>query len=124
MALMKRIGLLAAIFLVYAAEGTAQESEKKQDRVEVLEKRIERLENQEKTKASKTETQAQKSSLGPSRAFNPAISLNGLFLGTFNSEGNTDSTKEVKTGIKIQELEMRFTGRWTNLLSVNFIPSL
>lgn len=111
MVLVRRIGLLAAIFLIYAAEGTAQEVKNNQNTIQELEKRIEQLENQEKTRPRVSkESQATKSSMGPSRAFNPAISVNGLFLSTFNSEGNTDSTKEVKTGIKVQELEMRFTG--------------
>lgn len=33
--------------------------------------------------------------------------MNGLFIGTYNDEGNYDSNKEVRTGLKVQEVEIR-----------------
>lgn len=73
------------------------------DRYEDLEKRIFSLEKERRTSKSKNSSTA----TGISRRFNPSLSLNGLFLGTYNSEGNFDSTKEVRTGLKVQEVELR-----------------
>jgi hypothetical protein len=73
------------------------------DLYEALEKRIQILEkNKNTTSSSSTAT-------GVSNRFNPAISLNGLFLGTYNDEGDYDSTKEVRTGLSVQEIELRLT---------------
>ena len=68
---------------------------------EELEERIRLLEKEQ------IPSQSSSTATGISRSFNPAISLNGLFLGTYNDEGNYDSTKGVRTGIKVQEVEMR-----------------
>ena len=47
---------------------------------------------------------------GLSRSFNPAISLNGLLLGTYNSEGNDNSSQSNKTGLSVQEMELQLAG--------------
>ena len=57
---------------------------------------------------------------GLSRSFNPAISLNGLLLGTYNSEGNDNSSQSNKTGISVQEMELQLAGNvdtWLRLKS-------
>ncbi|MBT5550328.1 MAG: hypothetical protein HOJ79_07595 [Nitrospina sp.] len=73
--------------------------------LEELEKRIRILESTKE----KGPLQNSSTATGISRKFNPAMSFNGLFLGTYNDEGNYDSTKEVRTGLKVQEVEMRLT---------------
>ena len=70
---------------------------------EELEKRIRVL---EKTK-SKNNSSSSSTATGLSNRLNPALSVNGLFLGTYNDEGNYDSSKEVRTGLKVQEVEIR-----------------
>lgn len=57
---------------------------------------------------------------GLSRFFNPAISVNGLFLGQFRSIGNDDTTNERSTGMKIQEMELQFTANVDTYLRANF----
>ncbi|QPJ66221.1 MAG: hypothetical protein G3M78_12785 [Candidatus Nitrohelix vancouverensis] len=76
------------------------------DIIRQLEERIDRLERQEKkVKSASGGTTV----TGISRSFNPAISANVLLRGTYNSEGNADSSKEVKTGMKVEEMELRFS---------------
>lgn len=103
--------------LVWALMGSNVSAEEKkyiQNRLEQLEKRVHQLEAEKSAQKTKV-PQAVKpnprrsSAVGVSRAFNPAISVNGLFLGTYVNEGRNDSTREVKTGLEIQELELRFT---------------
>lgn len=57
---------------------------------------------------------------GLSRFFNPAISVNGLFLGQYRSIGNADTTNERSTGMKIQEMELQFTANVDTFLRANF----
>ncbi len=57
---------------------------------------------------------------GLSRAFNPAVSVNGLFLGRNRFEGNNDQTKENSTGMEIQEMELQFTANVDSYLRANF----
>ncbi|CCQ91254.1 conserved exported hypothetical protein [Nitrospina gracilis 3/211] len=57
---------------------------------------------------------------GLSRFFNPAISVNGLFLGQYRSIGNTDPNNENSTGFKIQEMELQFTANVDTYLRANF----
>ncbi len=73
-----------------------------------LEERVKELEA-EKRKRGAPKNRFSKGSTtatGISRAFNPAISVNGLLLGTYVDEGRDDGTREVKTGLDIQELEL------------------
>jgi hypothetical protein len=58
---------------------------------------------------------------GFSRFFNPAISTNGIYLGTYNSEQNGNSDAETKTGFKIQEQELIFTAMVDNYLRANLM---
>jgi len=54
---------------------------------------------------------------GLSRTFNPAISVNGLFQGTYRSRDNDDPNAAVKTGLKVQEIELQFSAsvdKWLN----------
>jgi len=72
---------------------------------EELEKRIQTLEQEKKENSAPSSSTA----TGISRRFNPAISLNGLFLGTYNSQGDYDSAKDDRTELEIQEVEVRLT---------------
>lgn len=114
---MKRTGTVFILlgFLFQSGPASAATDAETRQHIERLERRIEKLESRNTGPTRNMPEPApspggSSTATGISRAFNPAISVNGLFLGTFNSEGNADSTKEVKTGMKIQELEMRFTG--------------
>ncbi len=59
-------------------------------------------------------------STGLSRTFNPAISVNGLFLGTYRSIENNNPNADVKTGLDIQEMEVQFTANVDTYLRANF----
>ena len=56
---------------------------------------------------------------GLSRTFNPAISVNGLFQGTYRSRENNNPNAEVKTGLKVQEIELQFSANVDKWLSAN-----
>ena len=56
---------------------------------------------------------------GLSRTFNPAISVNGLFQGTYRSRDNDDPNASVKTGLKVQELELQFSANVDKWLNAN-----
>lgn len=56
---------------------------------------------------------------GLSRTFNPAISVNGLFQGTYRSRENDNPNAEVKTGFKVQELELQFSANVDKWLNAN-----
>ena len=56
---------------------------------------------------------------GLSRTFNPAISVNGLFEGTYRSQGNNDPNAEVKTGLNIREIELQFSANVDKWLRAN-----
>lgn len=56
---------------------------------------------------------------GLSRTFNPAISVNGLFQGTYRSRDNDDPNAEVKTGLKVQEIELQFSANIDKWLNAN-----
>lgn len=57
---------------------------------------------------------------GLTRTFNPAISVNGLFLGTYRSIENNIPDTETKTGLDIQEMELQFTANVDTYLRANF----
>jgi len=56
---------------------------------------------------------------GLSRTFNPAISINGLFQGTYRSLENDNPNTEVKTGLKVQEVEVQFAANVDKWLRAN-----
>ena len=56
---------------------------------------------------------------GLSRTFNPAISVNGLFQGTYRSRENNVPDADVKTGVKVQEIELQFSANVDKWLSAN-----
>ena len=56
---------------------------------------------------------------GLSRTFNPAISVNGLFGGTYRSRENDNPDAEVKTGLKVQEIELQFSANVDKWLNAN-----
>jgi hypothetical protein len=56
---------------------------------------------------------------GLSRTFNPAISINGLFQGTYRSRENDNPDAEVKTGLKVQEIELQFSANVDKWLNAN-----
>jgi hypothetical protein len=130
--------LLLSLFLFFSPASAWSASQ-----LEVLEERIRALESDKKDSSSqKTNTTTSskpsnkqwswdKSSIeewgtatGISRRFNPAISVNGLFLGTYNSAGNYDTTKTDRTGLKIQEAEVQFTSSIDNWLTGNIVLSI
>jgi hypothetical protein len=107
------IALLMVCVLTYP-NAFAEEKKYFQNRIEKLEERVKELESEKSDSKNKiTQTVNPKprrtSALGPSRVFNPAISVNGLLLGTYVNEGRNDGSREVKTEMEIQEVELRFT---------------
>ncbi len=60
---------------------------------------------------------------GFSRVFNPALSVNGMYLGTYRSEGNSNTAAETKTGFKIQEIEIQATANVDNYLRSNLVAT-
>jgi len=60
---------------------------------------------------------------GFSRLFNPAISANGLLLGTYRSEGNANTSASTKTGFKVQEVELQATANVDNYLRANLVTA-
>jgi hypothetical protein len=60
---------------------------------------------------------------GFSRYFNPAISANGLLLGTYRSEDNANPSAETKTGFKVQEVELQATANVDNYLRANLVTA-
>jgi hypothetical protein len=60
---------------------------------------------------------------GFSRYFNPAISANGLLLGTYRSQGNANPSAETKTGFKVQEVELQATANVDNYLRANLVTA-
>ncbi|MFQ5451210.1 MAG: hypothetical protein ACE5E9_11325 [Nitrospinaceae bacterium] len=90
----------------------ADETQNLDPQIEELRKRIEKLESQTTGKQArrepgKTSSRGSTTASGISRKFNPAISVNGLLLGTFVNEGRDDPARKVKTGLKIQEVELQ-----------------
>ncbi|MBI4390110.1 MAG: hypothetical protein HY580_08010 [Nitrospinae bacterium] len=116
------------LFLVLPAYSLAEDGSSPKSLNE-LERRIKVLE--EKNAAQKSEpapspvTPALPSSAtGISRVFNPAFSVNGLFLGTYRSEKNKDQSAEVKTGLNVQELELQATAYIDTYLRGDIVLSL
>ena len=104
-------GLVCALI---SSNTSAEEKKYFQNRIEKLESRVKQLEAEKTRKPSASSTRRGVSSgsttaTGVSRYFNPAISVNGLLLGTYVNEGRNDNSREVKTSLEVQEVEMRFT---------------
>ena len=66
--------------------------------------------------------QGQTTATGLSRAFNPAISANGLFLGSYTSREQADVAPG--TGLQVQEMEVQFTSFVDSYLKADLILSL
>ena len=75
--------------------------------IKQLEQRIKKLESERKRNSQLNNIST---ATGLSRSFNPAISLHGLLLGTYNSEGNDNSSQSNKTGLSVQEMELQLAG--------------
>jgi hypothetical protein len=109
-----KILLLVLAGALICSNASAEEKKYFQNRIDKLEKRVQELESEKSRTPSSTQvsrglTSSSSTATGVSRAFNPAISINGLLLGTYTNQGRDDSTREVKTGMKVQEVELRFT---------------
>ncbi|MBT3514173.1 MAG: hypothetical protein HN474_02505 [Nitrospina sp.] len=83
--------------------------------IKQLEQRIKKLESERKRNSQLNNIST---ATGFSRSFNPAISLNGLLLGTYNSEGNTNSSQSNKTGLSIEEMALQLSGNVDTWLKV------
>ncbi|MBI5428291.1 MAG: hypothetical protein HZA02_08455 [Nitrospinae bacterium] len=127
---MKFAGYILSIvsFLVLPVFALAEDG-RAPKRLEDLERRIKILE--EKNAAQKPEPAPSpavpalpSSATGISRAFNPAFSVNGLFLGAYRSEKNKDQTADVKTGLNVQELELQATAYIDTYLRGDIVLSL
>lgn len=122
-----RIIQFLLLVIVFTSQAAFAESEQEPSRVEELEKRIKKLEEKENTaKQSAPDTAGSQSSTatGISRAFNPAISVNGLFLGSYNSRENNNPNADVKTGLDIQEVEVQFSANIDSYLKGNVVISM
>lgn len=60
---------------------------------------------------------------GFSRLYNPALSVNGMYLGTYSSENNSNRTAETRTGFKVQEIEIQATASVDNYLRSNLVAT-
>ena len=105
---MKTFGILFLLlgFFYSSINAYAISDGKTREDIKQLEKRIKQLESGRKNSKSNNISTA----TGLSRSFNPAISLNGLLLGTYNSEGNDNSSQSNKTGLSVQEMELQLAG--------------
>jgi hypothetical protein len=105
---MKIFGILFLLigFFYSSTNAYAISDGKTREDIKQLEKRIKQLESGRKNSQSNNISTA----TGLSRSFNPAISLNGLLLGTYNSEGNDNSSQSNKTGLSVQEMELQLAG--------------
>jgi len=97
---MKFATVLALAWLVSASAWAQTPSATDSEYLQRLEERLKKLEA--------ARDRAAEEPPGPSNRFNPAISVNGLFLGTYASEGSAGAS-EIDTGMDIQEVELRFS---------------
>ncbi len=109
-----KILFFALVCALIGSNASAEEKKYFQNRIEKLENRVKQIEAEKSRKPSSLSTRRGLSSSSStatriSRAFNPAISVNGLLLGTYTDQGRADGSREVKTGMKVQEVELRFT---------------
>lgn len=103
---------MVLVCVLVGSNARAEDKIYSQNRIDELENRVKQLESEKSQKPSPTDPglpSGSSTATGISRYFNPAISINGLLLGTYTDQGRNDNTREVKTGMKIQEVELRFT---------------
>jgi len=103
---------LVLVCVLICPNAFAEEKKYFKNRIEELEQRVKQLESAKSAPKKKSfrpvnPTSRRRSSVWPSRLLNPAISVNGLLLGTYVNEGNADSTRDPQTGLKVQEVELR-----------------
>jgi len=98
------IPIILIVLSLAASVEAAELSPGESPRIEELEERLNKLE----AERSDEKAAPPAGKPGPSRRFNPAISINGLFLGAYSSEGNS-GTNAVETGMEIQEVELDFS---------------
>jgi hypothetical protein len=105
---MKRFGLLFFLigFFHPSIQSHAISDGKTHEDIKRLEQRIKKLESRRKNSQLNNISTA----TGLSRSFNPTISLNGLLLGAYNSEGNDNSSQSNKTGLSIEEMALQLSG--------------
>ena len=105
---MKYFGLLffLIVFFYPSIQSHAISDGKTREDIKRLEQRIKKLESRRKNSQLNNISTA----TGLSRSFNPTISLNGLALGTYNSEGNDNSSQTNKTGLSIEEMALQLSG--------------
>ena len=105
---MKRFGLLFFLigFFYPSIQSPAVSDSKTREDIKQLEQRIKKLESGRKNSKLNIISTA----TGLSRSFNPTISLNGLLLGAYNSEGNDNSSQSNKTGLSIEEMALQLSG--------------
>lgn len=116
--------ILFAVLLGFPMRGYASDNDIKElkQRVQALEKQNQQLDdgnNKPPAPASSSTT-----ATGVSRAFNPAISVNGLFLGAYRSVENDNPNADPKTGLSIQEMEVQFTANVDTYLKANMLLSM
>ena len=106
---MKYFGLLffLVVFFYPAIQSHAISDGKTHKDIKQLEQRIKKLESERKRNSQSNNIST---ATGLSRSFNPAISLNGLLLGAYNSEGNDNSSQSNKTGLSIEEMALQLSG--------------
>ena len=105
---MKYFGLLffLVVFFYPSIQSHAISDGKTREDIKRLEQRIKKLESRRKN----SQVDNISTATGLSRSFNPTISLNGLALGTYNSEGNDNSSQTNKTGLSIEEMALQLAG--------------
>ena len=106
--IMKRFGLLFFLigFFYPSIQSHAISDGKTHEDIKRLEQRIKKLESRRKN----SQVDNISTATGLSRSFNPTISLNGLALGAYNSEGNDNSSQTNKTGLSIEEMALQLSG--------------
>ena len=106
---MKYFGLLffLVVFFYPSIQSHAISDGKTHKDIKQLEQRIKKLESEKKRNSQSNNIST---ATGLSRSFNPAISLNGLLLGSYNSEGNDNSSQSNKTGLSIEEMALQLSG--------------
>ena len=105
---MKRFGLLFFLigFFYPSIQSHAVSDSKTREDIKQLEQRIKKLES----RRNNSQVDNISTATGLSRSFNPTISLNGLALGAYNSEGNDNSSQSNKTGLSIEEMALQLSG--------------
>ena len=119
---MKIFGILFLLlgFFYSSTNAYAISDGKIREDIKQLKQRIKQLESGRKNSPLNNISTA----TGLTRQFNPAISLNGLLLGTYNSEGNDNSSQSNKTGLSVQEMELQIAGNVDTWFRVSSIFSM